>query len=307
LEEAAVCTLEVVLRNTAAYTTGFLLLPKYKRRSSERLISKASSWVVIGYFPFPSDSEGPVTRIEKCETDREKIQAFLLAHKAQKSEASSRVAAMDGDFKPTSSVVATKRIYKLPYVNQNKRRNIELEPSCEGKKKELRTEMESPVESPVEASPVADMKEQDDDEEALPTQMPTPATTMMTESVDGELPMCSKDEKEEDDYVCYPSYDYGMNDFDSTSSTMSLFHSPNSDLDLSFQPLTDAMPGVPQFLPDFLPDFSTSQFFMPTTFTSVFDQPTFDLPAQPAASSTTDFAAPTTTTTTAFFGFQSSN
>jgi len=84
LREAGICTLEVVLRNTACYTVGFLLAPKYKPRQDE-LINKASSWIVIGYFPFPDSTDGPIKMVDNCVTDPQKITELLLAHKNRHS------------------------------------------------------------------------------------------------------------------------------------------------------------------------------------------------------------------------------
>jgi len=87
LKEAAVCTLEVVLRNQALYSTGFLLQPKYKK-NQEECISEASSWSVIAYFPFPYAASGSVvTRVDGCVTDPTRIREMLEAHLPPKSKA----------------------------------------------------------------------------------------------------------------------------------------------------------------------------------------------------------------------------
>lgn len=77
LQEAAVCTLEVVLRNMANYSIGFLLQPIYKKHEVE-CISDASSWMVIGYFPFPDCPEfSTVSRVKGCVTDEKRIMKIL--------------------------------------------------------------------------------------------------------------------------------------------------------------------------------------------------------------------------------------
>lgn len=76
LTEAAICTLEVVLRNQAMYTVGFLLIPKYKKNQVQ-CISEASSWLVIAFFPFPKSSGLPILRIDGCVTDERRIWDIL--------------------------------------------------------------------------------------------------------------------------------------------------------------------------------------------------------------------------------------
>jgi len=123
LSEAAVCTLEVVLRNTASYSIGFLLIPKYKRHQEE-CISKASSWIVLAYFPFPKGPAGSIRKVECCETNQEKVKALLLDNMPQRSD-SGRVSAREGDSKPSLSCVsAVKRTSNNPIESQKKRRNF---------------------------------------------------------------------------------------------------------------------------------------------------------------------------------------
>jgi len=126
LEEAAVCTLEVVLRNTASYTVGFLLVPRYKR-NQEPCISTASSWSVIGYFPYPAGAPGTIKRVTDCVTDYDKVKAMLLAHLPSHDKSSARDSMRDGDLKPSLSVTAHKRTCNAPSFNQNKRRLIQRE------------------------------------------------------------------------------------------------------------------------------------------------------------------------------------
>jgi len=140
LAEAAVCTLEVVLRNTASYSIGFLLLPKYKRRQTE-CISKASSWIVVGYFPFPDGPAGSIKRIDNCELDQEKIISLLLANSPQRNESSSRVSPRDGDFKPSSSVNVCKRTSNNPtFESLKKRRVVNLSSVSHKEEKSIKTD-----------------------------------------------------------------------------------------------------------------------------------------------------------------------
>ena len=139
LTEAAVCTLEVVLRNTASYSIGFLLLPKYKRRQTE-CISKASSWMVVGYFPFPAGPAGSIKRIDNCELDQDKIISLLLANSPQRNESSSRVSPRDGDFKPSSVNVCKRTSNNPTFESLKKRRIVNLSSVSHKEEKTIKTD-----------------------------------------------------------------------------------------------------------------------------------------------------------------------
>lgn len=77
LREAGICTLEIVLRNQASYSIGFLLQPKNEGESLE----EASSWRIIAYFPFPRcDANCFIPCIKDCVTDEYEIKKLLLAN-----------------------------------------------------------------------------------------------------------------------------------------------------------------------------------------------------------------------------------
>jgi len=145
LEEAAVCTLEVVLRNTASYSIGFLLVPMYKGKQ-EPCITTAGSWMVIGYFPFPKGAPGSVKRVTGCVTDNQKIISLLLAHQPKHDKSSIRDEARDGDLKPSRSVTAHKRMCNntLYTSHNNKRRLTEREEKDKKQKFEVKTECYEP-------------------------------------------------------------------------------------------------------------------------------------------------------------------
>ena len=119
LHEAAVCTLEVVLRNQALYSIGFLLLPKYKKNQVES-IDRASSWRVIGFFPFPNPAPGTaISRVSDCVVDPAKVKEVLLANLPEKKVDHDH---NENGFKRSESPMSCD-------TNKTKRRNIDMKSS----------------------------------------------------------------------------------------------------------------------------------------------------------------------------------
>jgi len=215
LVEAGVCTLEVVLRNTATYTIGFLLVPKYKPYQIQR-IEKASSWMVIGYFPFPDNTDDPIRMVENCVTDQKKITDLLLANKVRSGKEATATATAtstpdDDSFNKSSpSVVVSKRTCDIVLRNQNKRRNIE-QSECKNEMAEKKMEFyPSATSSPVSPSSESLKKEAmtDDDDDSW-----IERKTMKDELPEEPVNCACDDVKKDADYYIPFQFD-GLDDED---------------------------------------------------------------------------------------------
>jgi len=210
LVEAGLCTLEVVLRNSATYTIGFLLTPKYKPHQDER-IEKASSWIVIGYFPFPDSSDGPIRSVEGCVTDQRKIVDLLLANKLRHSNTACKTfEAPESQQTSTTNddddavVVASKSAFETPMKNQNKGRNIE---ACEDDMLVKNMEVyPSATSSPVSSRNETMMMDDDDDDDADVAYDPIERKSFCDGQTD-ETMMCDDVKKEDGYYNPFCEYD----------------------------------------------------------------------------------------------------
>lgn len=104
LKTAGVCTLEAVLRGTARFKVGFVVLPKdgpRGPRGAQPSFDKSSSWVVVASFDFPA---APVRSITGCVTDAAELRRTLDSARTTAAPAARTPARREDEIVPGEEV-----------------------------------------------------------------------------------------------------------------------------------------------------------------------------------------------------------
>ena len=104
LTTAGVCTLEAVLRGTARFKVGFVVLPKdgpRGPRGAQPSFDKSSSWVVVASFDFPA---APVRSITGCVTDAAELRRTLDSARTTAAPAARTPARREDEIVPGEEV-----------------------------------------------------------------------------------------------------------------------------------------------------------------------------------------------------------